>query len=111
MVATVIEHEHDHEVKGWKRWVFSTNHKDIGSMYLIFAIIAGIIGGIMSLIMRTELAAPGDGILNGELSDVQCINNRPWINNDFLYDNASNDRRFWQLVCSNYDWCTRYGIS
>ena len=63
MVATVIEHEHDHEVTGWRRWVFSTNHKDIGSMYLIFAIIAGIIGGIMSLIMRTELSAPGDGIL------------------------------------------------
>ena len=35
-------------------------------MYLIFAIIAGIIGGIMSLIMRTELSAPGDGILNGD---------------------------------------------
>ena len=66
MVATVIEHEHDHEVTGWRRWVFSTNHKDIGSMYLIFAIIAGIIGGIMSLIMRTELSAPGDGILNGD---------------------------------------------
>mgnify|MGYP001162954373 FL=1 len=66
MVSTVIEHEHDHGVTGWRRWVFSTNHKDIGSMYLIFAIIAGIIGGIMSLIMRTELAAPGDGILNGD---------------------------------------------
>ena len=66
MVAIVIEHEHDHEVTGWRRWVFSTNHKDIGSMYLIFAIIAGIIGGIMSLIMRTELSAPGDGILNGD---------------------------------------------
>ena len=65
MVSTVIEHEHDHHVTGWRRWVLSTNHKDIGSMYLIFAIIAGIIGGIMSLIMRTELAAPGDGILNG----------------------------------------------
>ena len=66
MVATVIEHEHDHGVTGWRRWVFSTNHKDFGSMYLIFAIIAGIIGGIMSLIMRTELSAPGDGILNGD---------------------------------------------
>ena len=74
MVATVIEHEHDHEVTGWRRWVFSTNHKDIGSMYLIFAIIAGIIGGIMSLIMRTELSAPGDGILNG---DYQMYNVLP----------------------------------
>ena len=66
MVSTVIEHDHDHQITGWKRWVLSTNHKDIGSMYLIFAIIAGIIGGIMSLIMRTELSAPGDGILNGD---------------------------------------------
>ncbi len=66
MVSTVIEHEHDHQIKGWRRWVLSTNHKDIGSMYLIFAIVAGIIGGIMSLIMRTELSAPGDGILNGD---------------------------------------------
>ena len=50
MVSTVIEHDHDHQITGWKRWVLSTNHKDIGSMYLIFAIIAGIIGGIMSLL-------------------------------------------------------------
>ena len=57
---------HDHTPTGFRRWAYSTNHKDIGSMYIIFAVIAGVIGGIMSMIMRTELAYPGDGILGGD---------------------------------------------
>jgi cytochrome c oxidase subunit 1 len=52
--------------RGWKRFVYSTNHKDIGTMYLIFAIIAGIIGGGMSMAMRMELQEPGNGILGGD---------------------------------------------
>jgi cytochrome c oxidase subunit 1 len=63
--ATHSHDEHAHHPTGWRRYVYSTNHKDIGNMYLIFAIIAGIIGGIMSLIIRTELATPGDDILGG----------------------------------------------
>ncbi len=55
---------HDHPT-GWKRYVFSTNHKDIGTMYLIFAIAAGIIGGILSGFMRWELAEPGIQIFTG----------------------------------------------
>ena len=44
---------------GWRRYVYSTNHKDIGTMYLVFAICAGIIGGLLSLGMRLELQEPG----------------------------------------------------
>ena len=63
---STITDNHDHTPTGFRRWAYSTNHKDIGSMYIIFAVIAGVIGGIMSMIMRTELAFPGDGILGGD---------------------------------------------
>ncbi len=51
--------DHGHMPGFFARWFMSTNHKDIGTLYLIFAIVAGIIGGGVSGIMRLELAHPG----------------------------------------------------
>ncbi|WP_341760056.1 cytochrome c oxidase subunit I [Candidatus Endowatersipora endosymbiont of Watersipora subatra] len=43
----------------FKRWFYSTNHKDIGTLYLIFSIFSGIYGGLLSIVMRIELQEPG----------------------------------------------------
>ena len=50
---------HDHKPGFFSRWFLSTNHKDIGTLYLIFAVFAGLIGALFSVLMRLELMYPG----------------------------------------------------
>ena len=53
------EHDDHGPAHGWRRWVYATNHKDIGTMYLIFACVMFFIGGAMAMIIRAELFKPG----------------------------------------------------
>lgn len=62
------EHDHhDHHPSGISRWVMATNHKDIGTLYLWFAFIMFISGGIMALCIRLELFQPGLQYIRPEL--------------------------------------------
>jgi len=54
----------DHKPRGMGRWLFSTNHKDIGTMYLIFAVVFGLVGALFSVLVRMEMAAPGIQVMN-----------------------------------------------
>ncbi|MGB8601158.1 MAG: cbb3-type cytochrome c oxidase subunit I [Rhizomicrobium sp.] len=45
--------------RGWRRFLYATNHRDIGVMFLLFALFAGLVGGALAYSMRAELAAPG----------------------------------------------------
>src|SRR5947199_3303047 len=52
------EDQHDHP-HGWRRYLYSTNHKDIGTMYLVFALMGGLVCGVLSVAVRAELVYPG----------------------------------------------------
>jgi len=55
------------------RFLFSTSHKDIGTLYIAFGLIAGIIGSVFSVLIRMELSYPGNQFFNGDYQYYNVI--------------------------------------
>ena len=74
IVETQTEHEHHGPAKGLKRWLFTTNHKDIGTLYLWFSFLMLFIGGSMAMVIRAELFQPGLQIVEPEFFNQMATN-------------------------------------
>ena len=89
--------EEAHEIPhGWRRFLYSTNHKDIGTMYLVFALCAGLIGGALSIAIRAELMYPGLQIFH-ETHNFDVFVTGARTDHDLLHGHAGDDRRLRQL--------------
>ena len=105
---------HDHAPGFFVRWFLSTNHKDIGTLYLVFSVIAALIGGGFSMWMRAELMHPGvstmtlaDGSPNGHLWNVVVTAHGLIM---VFFVSCRVDRRVRQLVRADDDRRARHGV-
>ena len=63
------DHDHDHHgphLKGIMRWIATTNHKDLGTLYLLFSFTMFLVAGAMAMVIRAELYQPGEQLVNAD---------------------------------------------
>src|SRR5690606_28402210 len=77
VAEAVHDHHHEDRPRGIKRWLFTTNHKDIGTLYLVFSLLMFFVGGSFAMGIRLELFEPGlqfvDPALFNELTTMHAL--------------------------------------
>jgi len=95
----------------FERWFCSTNHKDIGTLYIIFAAFSGIVGTLFSVFIRLELMYPGNQIVGNNYQFYNVLITAHAFIMIFFFSNAPYDRGVWKLVITYDDRGTGYGFS
>ena len=94
--------------KGITRWLYTTNHKDIGTLYLWFSFIMFLVGGLFAMIIRAELFEPGMQLVQPEFFNQMTT--MPWSNHG-IWCHYACFCWFGKLVNTNHDWRSRYGVA
>ena len=89
--------------KGIMSWLLTLDHKRIGLMYLVSGILFFFLGGLLALVMRFELAAPGNDIISNEIYNNAYT--LAWSNNDISFYYSCHTRCSWKYFTSSYGWC------